>query len=58
MTQRLNYQKASLGGVKAFGNVYGYLMQSGLDEVLVDWSIGASARSMVAPIASTYTLGT
>jgi hypothetical protein len=33
-------------------------MQSGLDEVLVDWSIDASARSMVAPIASTYTLGT
>ncbi|HEY4372636.1 MAG TPA: carboxymuconolactone decarboxylase family protein [Burkholderiales bacterium] len=36
MTQRLNYEKASPGGVKALGGVYGYILQSGLDEVLVD----------------------
>lgn len=36
MSERLNYTKASPGGVKAFGGVYGYIMQSGLDEVLVE----------------------
>ncbi|WP_233839160.1 carboxymuconolactone decarboxylase family protein [Paraburkholderia sp. ZP32-5] len=36
MTQRLNYEKASPGGIEALGRVYGYIMQSGLDEVLVD----------------------
>jgi AhpD family alkylhydroperoxidase len=36
MTQRLDYEKASPGGVAAFGGVYGYIMQSGLDKVLVD----------------------
>jgi AhpD family alkylhydroperoxidase len=33
---RLDYTKASPGGVKAFGSVYGYIMQSGLEEVLVE----------------------
>lgn len=33
---RLDYTKASPGGVKAFGSVYGYVMQSGLEDVLVD----------------------
>lgn len=33
---RLDYTKASPGGVKAFGGVYGYVMQSGLDDVLVE----------------------
>lgn len=33
---RLDYTKASPGGVKAFGSVYGYIMQSGLDDVLVE----------------------
>jgi AhpD family alkylhydroperoxidase len=33
---RLDYTKASPGGVKAFGSVYGYIMQSGLEDVLVD----------------------
>lgn len=33
---RLDYTKASPGGVKALGGVYAYVMQSGLDEVLVD----------------------
>lgn len=33
---RLDYTKASPGGVKAFGQVYGYITQSGLDEVLVE----------------------
>jgi AhpD family alkylhydroperoxidase len=36
MTNRLNYEKASPGGVKALGSLYGYILQSGLDEVLVD----------------------
>ena len=33
---RLDYTKASPGGVKAFGNVYGYILQSGLDSSLVE----------------------
>src|ERR1700741_1440039 len=33
---RLDYTKVSPGGVKAFGNVYGYIRQSGLEDVLVD----------------------
>jgi AhpD family alkylhydroperoxidase len=33
---RLDYNKASPGGVKALGGVYGYVMQSGLEDVLVD----------------------
>ncbi|WER50856.1 carboxymuconolactone decarboxylase family protein [Cupriavidus sp. WKF15] len=33
---RLDYTKASPAGVKAFGSVYGYIMQSGLDDVLVE----------------------
>lgn len=36
MSERLDYTKASPGGVKALGGVYGYVMQSGLDDVLVD----------------------
>jgi len=36
MNERLDYTKISPGGVKAFGSVYGYIMQSGLDEVLLD----------------------
>jgi AhpD family alkylhydroperoxidase len=32
---RLDYTKASPGGMKAFGSVYGYVMQSGLEDVLV-----------------------
>lgn len=36
MSERFDYTKTSPGGVKAFGSVYGYIMQSGLDEVLVD----------------------
>lgn len=36
MSERLDYAKISPGGVKAFGSVYGYIVQSGLDEVLVD----------------------
>lgn len=36
MSERLDYTKTSPGGVKAFGSVYGYIMQSGLDEVLVE----------------------
>ena len=33
---RLDYTKASPGGVKAFGSVYGYLLQSGLSAELVE----------------------
>ncbi|WP_332671975.1 carboxymuconolactone decarboxylase family protein [Aromatoleum sp.] len=36
MSQRLDYTKTSPGGVKAFASVYGYVMQSGLDDILVD----------------------
>lgn len=33
---RLDYIKASPGGVKALGGVYGYVAQSGLDEALIE----------------------
>ncbi|WP_427307418.1 carboxymuconolactone decarboxylase family protein [Cupriavidus sp. H39] len=33
---RLDYTKAAPGGMKAFGSVYGYVMQSGLEDVLVE----------------------
>ncbi|BDC45180.1 alkyl hydroperoxide reductase AhpD [Paraburkholderia terrae] len=33
---RLDYIKTSPGGVKAFGGVYGYVLESGLEDVLVD----------------------
>jgi AhpD family alkylhydroperoxidase len=36
MKVRLDYIKASPGGVKAFGGVYGYILESGLEDVLVD----------------------
>lgn len=36
MSERLDYTKISPGGVKAFGTVYGYIMKSGLEDVLVD----------------------
>lgn len=35
MNPRLDYTEAAPEGVKALGGVYGYIMQSGLDEVLV-----------------------
>jgi AhpD family alkylhydroperoxidase len=36
MNQRLDYTKASPGGIKAFGSVYGYIMQSALDAQLLE----------------------
>ncbi|HEY0505770.1 MAG TPA: carboxymuconolactone decarboxylase family protein [Lysobacter sp.] len=36
MHQRLDYTKVAPGGVKAFGSVYGYILQSGLDARLVE----------------------
>lgn len=36
MNERLDYTKASPGGVKAFGSVYQYVAQCGLDEVLLE----------------------
>ncbi len=36
MSERLDYTKVSPGGVKAFGSVYSYVAQCGLDEVLVE----------------------
>jgi len=33
---RLDYAKVAPGGVKAFGAVYGYIQQSGLDDSLVE----------------------
>ena len=36
MTTRLDYQQIAPNGVKAFGGVYGYIMQSGLPAELVE----------------------
>jgi AhpD family alkylhydroperoxidase len=36
MTVRIDYARVAPAGVKALGGVYGYILQSGLDEVLVD----------------------
>ena len=36
MTQRLDYTTIAPAGIKAFGSVYGYIMQSGLPRLLVD----------------------
>ena len=36
MSERLDYTKASPGGVQALGGVYGYIMQCGLDPTLVE----------------------
>lgn len=33
---RLDYTKVSPGGVKVFGGVYGYVVQSGLEDALID----------------------
>jgi AhpD family alkylhydroperoxidase len=36
VSQRLDYNQIAPAGVKALGGVYGYVMQSGLEPVLVD----------------------
>jgi AhpD family alkylhydroperoxidase len=36
MSTRIDYQKVAPAGVKALGGVYGYIVQSGLDAVLVE----------------------
>jgi AhpD family alkylhydroperoxidase len=36
MSQRIDYQAAAPGGVKALGGVYGYILQSGLPGPLVN----------------------
>lgn len=36
MTKRLDYNRIAPGGVKALGGVYGYVLQSGLPEELVE----------------------
>lgn len=36
MTMRIDYTKVAPAGVKALGGVYGYIVQSGLDERLVE----------------------
>lgn len=36
MTMRIDYTKVTPAGVKALGGVYGYIVQSGLDERLVE----------------------
>jgi AhpD family alkylhydroperoxidase len=36
MSKRLDYTQIAPAGVKALGGVYGYVMQSGLPDVLVD----------------------
>ena len=35
MSIRIDYNKVAPAGMKALGGVYGYIQQSGLDEVLV-----------------------
>jgi AhpD family alkylhydroperoxidase len=35
MSMRIDYEKVAPAGYKALGGVYGYIMQSGLDDVLV-----------------------
>lgn len=36
MSERINYTEVAPAGVKALGGVYGYVMQSGLSDILVD----------------------
>jgi AhpD family alkylhydroperoxidase len=36
MTQRLDYKTIAAGGMKAFGEVHGYVGKSGLSKVLID----------------------
>lgn len=36
MSIRIDYEKVAPAGYKALGGVYGYIMQSGLDDVLVE----------------------
>jgi len=36
MSLRIDYEKVAPAGYKALGGVYGYIMQSGLDNVLVE----------------------
>ena len=36
MSNRINYNEVAPTGIKALGNVYGYISQSGLSPVLVD----------------------
>src|SRR3954469_14304339 len=36
MTQRMNYEAAAPGGMKALGSVYGYVAQSGLPATLIE----------------------
>jgi AhpD family alkylhydroperoxidase len=36
MTQRLDYQKLSAAGLRAFGGVYVYIVNSGLPKPLID----------------------
>ena len=36
MSQRIDYTQVSPGAVRALGSLYGYVMKSGLDPVLVD----------------------
>lgn len=36
MSIRINYEKISPAGCKALGGVYGYIMQCGLDKILVE----------------------
>ncbi len=36
MSQRIDYSKTSPAGVKAFGNVYAYISQCGLEDTLIE----------------------
>jgi AhpD family alkylhydroperoxidase len=36
MSERINYTEVAPAGMKALGGVYGYILQSGLSDVLVE----------------------
>jgi hypothetical protein len=55
MSVRIDYTGVAPAGVKALGGVYGYVMESGLDETLVETVYLRVHRSTVAPTASIYT---
>ena len=48
MTQRMNYEAAAPGGMKALGSVYGYVAQSGLPATLIE--LGVWSRDEVVRV--------
>ena len=44
MSKRLDYTQIAPAGAKAFGGVFGYVMQSGLPAALVEWRSASEIR--------------